>query len=203
LTDAVLRLIEKRRELPPEVTLLVGEPETLSYREVQNTAGHLIHGEADWEIREIPKALARTGAWIEDEILDEDPFIKPWMIDFADDHYALDVSRARTLLGWYPKHSLREALPRIIDSLKADPQGWYRSNKLNPSLVTADAPALPEAMAEEPRNEIETRWSLDNHASGVNSNETYTCPMHPDYHSDKPGKCPICNMQLVKPEKAL
>src|SRR5262249_25890473 len=41
LTDAVLRLIEKRRELPPEVTLLVGEPETLSYREVQNTAGHL------------------------------------------------------------------------------------------------------------------------------------------------------------------
>jgi nucleoside-diphosphate-sugar epimerase len=61
LTGAVLRLIEKRRELPPEVTLLVGEPETRSYREVQNTAGHLIHGEANWEIREIPKALARTG----------------------------------------------------------------------------------------------------------------------------------------------
>ena len=33
------------------------------------------------------------------------------MIDLADDHYDLDISRARTLLGWEPKHSLRETLP--------------------------------------------------------------------------------------------
>lgn len=25
----------------------------------------------------------------------------------------------------------------------------------------------------------------------------YTCPMHPDVHSDKPGKCPECGMNLV------
>jgi RND family efflux transporter MFP subunit len=25
----------------------------------------------------------------------------------------------------------------------------------------------------------------------------YHCPMHPDYHSDKPGNCPICGMKLV------
>ena len=24
----------------------------------------------------------------------------------------------------------------------------------------------------------------------------YTCPMHPDYHSDRPGNCPICGMPL-------
>jgi periplasmic mercuric ion binding protein len=28
----------------------------------------------------------------------------------------------------------------------------------------------------------------------------YTCPMHSDVHSDKPGKCPICDMALVKKE---
>ena len=28
----------------------------------------------------------------------------------------------------------------------------------------------------------------------------YTCPMHPDYVSDKPGSCPICGMNLVKKE---
>ena len=31
VTGVVARLIEKRRELPKELTLLVGEPETLSY----------------------------------------------------------------------------------------------------------------------------------------------------------------------------
>lgn len=30
---------------------------------------------------------------------------------------------------------------------------------------------------------------------------TYTCPMHPEVHSSKPGKCPKCGMNLVK-EKA-
>jgi len=27
---------------------------------------------------------------------------------------------------------------------------------------------------------------------------TYTCPMHPDVISDKPGKCPQCGMALVE-----
>ena len=27
---------------------------------------------------------------------------------------------------------------------------------------------------------------------------SYTCPMHPDVHADKPGKCPKCGMPLVK-----
>ena len=26
----------------------------------------------------------------------------------------------------------------------------------------------------------------------------YTCPMHPQVISDKPGKCPICGMNLVE-----
>jgi len=30
------------------------------------------------------------------------------------------------------------------------------------------------------------------------SSETYTCPMHPDIHTSKPGNCPKCGMKLVK-----
>lgn len=32
--------------------------------------------------------------------------------------------------------------------------------------------------------------------------ETYTCPMHPEVQSDKPGDCPKCGMTLIKKELA-
>jgi nucleoside-diphosphate-sugar epimerase len=143
LVDAFERLVERRAQLPRELTLLVGEPETLSYDELQRTLGRLIHGE-EWKTREIPKALARTGAWLQDNLpLIEEPFIKPFMIDLADDHYALDISRARTLLGWEPKHSLRETLPKMVQALKADPRGWYRANKLTPPSDLEEPAAQP------------------------------------------------------------
>ena len=30
----------------------------------------------------------------------------------------------------------------------------------------------------------------------------YTCPMHPEVDSDKPGRCPHCGMKLVEKEKS-
>jgi nucleoside-diphosphate-sugar epimerase len=134
-SEAILRLIERRKELPPELPLLLGEPEALGYGEMQHRIGELLHGEP-WETWHIPKPLAKTVAWVEEVILDEGSFIKPWMVDIADDHYALDITRARTLLGWEPKRSLRETLPKFIDALKTDPVGWYRANKLNASTVS-------------------------------------------------------------------
>ena len=32
--------------------------------------------------------------------------------------------------------------------------------------------------------------------------DVYYCPMHKNYHSDKPGNCPICSMKLVKLESS-
>jgi len=54
------------------------------------------------------------------------------MIDRANDHYALDITRARTVLGWEPKRSLRETLPKMIAALKTDPLGWFRENDIKP-----------------------------------------------------------------------
>ncbi len=31
-----------------------------------------------------------------------------------------------------------------------------------------------------------------------NRAKKYTCPMHPEVVRNRPGKCPICGMQLVK-----
>jgi nucleoside-diphosphate-sugar epimerase len=133
LVDAIARTIGHRQELPQEVAILIGEPETYSYDQLQRQLAQLIHGESDWDTQQIPKAVAKTGAWIQDKIPGlEDPFIKPWMIDLADDHYELDISRAQELLGWRPQHRLIDTLPRMIDALKADPVGWYQRHELEP-----------------------------------------------------------------------
>ena len=137
LIEALRLTVERRAQLPAETILLLGESETLSYDELQRTLGRLIHGE-DWETRRVPKAFAKTGAWLEDAVPFHDAFIKPWMIDLADDHFELDITRARTLLGWEPRHSLRETLPKMVAALKADPAAFYRENKLGEPPATAE-----------------------------------------------------------------
>jgi nucleoside-diphosphate-sugar epimerase len=132
LVDAFVGVIDRRKQLPPETILLIGEPGTLGYGDLQEEFGRLIHGR-EWDTYRVPAAAAKAGAWVQDNLpFGPEPFIKPWMIDRAGDHYELDISRARELLGWEPKHSLRETLPRMIAAVKADPAGWYRAHDLEP-----------------------------------------------------------------------
>ena len=132
LVDAIELLVQKRAKVPSELTLLLGEPDTMSYGEIQDVLGEIIHGD-DWTTIKIPKPVAKAGAWIQDVApLVDEPFVKPWMIEMADDHYALDISRARETIGWNPKHSFRETLPIIVEALIRDPVGWYKDNGLEP-----------------------------------------------------------------------
>jgi UDP-glucose 4-epimerase len=132
LMSALIKTIEKRHELPEEIAINIGEPVTPSYEQLQERIGLLVHRE-EWKTYEIPKPLAKAGAWAQD--LFGDPFIKPWMIDRADDHYELDISRAKTLLGWEPRHSLMDTLPAMISKLKVDPVAWYERNGLDTSGI--------------------------------------------------------------------
>lgn len=146
LADAVVRLVDRRRDLPPELPLLIGEPDAPGYGEIQDIVGEALHGEG-WKTLRVPQPLAKAGVVLQNELLSEDSFFKPWMIDSSNDHYLVDISRARDLLGWEPKHSLRETLPRIVAALKRDPVAWYRTNKLNENLVAwhqQDVPADEE-----------------------------------------------------------
>ena len=150
VVDSILRAVVRRRELPPEVTLLIGEPESLSYDELQRAFGRLIHG-VEWKTRAIPPVAAKVGARLQDMLpLGRPSFIKPWMVDLADDNIELDITRARTMLGWDPKRSLRETLPKMIPALKADPFAWYRENELKPPLWLREL-----APAGDPTKEIE------------------------------------------------
>jgi hypothetical protein len=53
------------------------------------------------------------------------------MIDLADQNYPVSLERARTQLGWEPKHTLRETLPEMVRRLHHDPKRWYETNGLS------------------------------------------------------------------------
>ncbi|NRP75908.1 dTDP-4-dehydro-6-deoxyglucose reductase [Ensifer psoraleae] len=144
LVEVFVRTVDRRGELPAESVMLIGEEETLSYGDLQKRFGQLIHGE-DWRTLVLPKGLAKTGAWVQTEVLDQETDIKPWMIENSDDHYEIDISRARTLLDWEPRHSLAITLPEMIGRLKEDPTDWYAKNKLEPSAVAASGPEIEQA----------------------------------------------------------
>jgi nucleoside-diphosphate-sugar epimerase len=131
LVDCFHRVVKHRRELSDLEVFLIAEPDVMSYDELQDRIGELIYGK-EWPTIRIPKAMAKVGAWAQDVLTDEDgdTFIKPWMIELADQHYPVAIDKAQRKLHWKPKHRLRDTLPEMIRRLKRDPERWYEKNKL-------------------------------------------------------------------------
>lgn len=153
LIDIFKRCVARRNELPADCTLLAGEPEAMSYKALQHELGRLIHGEDGWQTLILPENLAKAGAWLQvkstpvvPDVIDhgEQPFIRPFLIELASDHYALDISRARQLLDWQPQHCLKDRLPQMVDNLKKDPLAWYQRNGIRPPAWMSEANELGE-----------------------------------------------------------
>lgn len=130
LVKVIQVVIEKRRGLPEEALFVIGEPKTLSYQQMQNTIGQILYAKP-WKTIRVPKWFAKLGAWVQNTLpFFKKSFIKPWMIDLADDHYELDVSLAIKMLGWMPAKNLESTLIKMLQDLKTDPKKWYEENKL-------------------------------------------------------------------------
>lgn len=137
---AIAAAIDQRGRLPEETTLLIGENETVSYGQLQDQIGHLIHGR-EWVTYEIPKTVAKVGAWLQDVMpLGPEPFVRPWMVDLADDAYCVDTSLATETLGWRPEHALASTLPVMIRHLLDEPERWFRENDLDLPKVPREKP---------------------------------------------------------------
>lgn len=130
LTNAIGITVEKRKELPEDVTFLIGEGKTLSTDQLQRLIANCCHGKEMTTIR-IPKIVAKIGAWLQWKLPGmPETFIRPWMIDLADNNWTLDISKAKKLLGWEPKHDVEKMIPKMIEDLKKDPAKWYEANML-------------------------------------------------------------------------
>lgn len=141
MLDLFRRVVDRRDQLEPGEVILAGEPDVLGYGHLQDRIGELIHGEPRWRTVTLPTGLARLGAAIETraepvvpDALDqgEKPFIRPFMIEMASDHYAPDISKAQRLLGWSPEHRIEDGLQVLVAALKDDPLEWYRDNGITP-----------------------------------------------------------------------
>jgi nucleoside-diphosphate-sugar epimerase len=130
LVNCFREVVERRQELGQHELLLIAEPEVMSYAELQDKLGELLHGK-EWPTIRIPKMVAKAGAWVREKMGgEEETFIKPWMVDLADANYPVEIARAREALGWEPAHRLRDTLNEMILRLKRDPRRWYDENHL-------------------------------------------------------------------------
>jgi len=144
---AFRRAVDRRKDIPSGTAILIGEPEAAGYDALQDEIGYLIHGAEDWPTVRLPKPVAAAGALAQaalepvvPDAIDQGqaPFVKPFMVAMADDHYELNITRARQLLGWEPRHRLKDELAAMIATLKRDPAAWYQANAI----------PLPAALAE-------------------------------------------------------
>ena len=131
LIEAIQKVVDRRKEMPHEMTLLLGEDKTYSYECFQREIGKYAFGKA-WKTLKIPKWIAKLGSFFLQYIPGlKDSFIKPWMIDVADDHYELDITRAKKTLDWEPKNAAIDLIPIWIEQLKKEPLAWYYENELH------------------------------------------------------------------------
>ena len=140
MIDAFKRTVDRRDRLDPDIAILVGEQRGLGYQALQTKIGEAIHGAEEWETLVAPGPAAKLGAWVQTQaeplIPDafdegEKPFIRPFMIDLASDHYALDTRRAEALLDWSPRHSIGDGIMSLVEALKDDPHAWYEANGIH------------------------------------------------------------------------
>jgi len=141
LCDCLNRVIRRASHLQQRELFLITEPEVLSYAELQEILGQMIHGVA-WPAIRIPQVVARAGAWVADHLQSTDARDRNlrWPLHQLNQHYVANVTRAETLLEWSPAHSFRSELSEIISVFRRDPQRWYEMHNIplpdNPQDLT-------------------------------------------------------------------
>ena len=72
-------------------------------------------------------------------------------------------------------------------------------NTLRGGCCGGDSMSMTE-MKEHSQHQLDAKSTAN--SKDKTSSPSYTCPMHPDVKSDRPGKCPKCGMNLAKAKES-
>ena len=109
--------------------IFIAEEKPVSYHHIAKTTTSLLH--QSFLLVTVPKFVALIGAFFL-YLIEKNGFLKPWMIQYADEHYEMDVSKAKQLIGWKPFRSLKSCLPSMLEIARDRPQDWLRANEKRP-----------------------------------------------------------------------
>jgi nucleoside-diphosphate-sugar epimerase len=114
--------------------LLIGQESPVTYEEIHRRASRAFYGK-ELLLQRIPSGLAYIGAKVLQAVasrLGKRRFIQPWMIEFAGEHFAFDLSHTEEVLGWTPSRSLHEDLDRILQLAAYHSDVWLEVNEKRP-----------------------------------------------------------------------
>ena len=132
--DAFLKAVEALEGSGGLHRLLVGEERPVTYRQINDAASRAF-GYGERRLWEMPRFIARVGAWVLGwwaKLWGREPFIRPWMVDFAGEHFEFDLTETRRQIGWEPEGYLGERLDAICRRAAVHREVWLRKNESRP-----------------------------------------------------------------------
>ncbi len=128
LVNALVKVVGRRKRLPPELVLNIGENSAVSFEELYQDM-----------IKLLAVDESKIFAGIEATVQKEEETRSKYQQSFIQaslagrkEAYVLDSSKAKLIVGWEPKHALLQTLPVMLNTLRWNPLYWYQKNKLNP-----------------------------------------------------------------------
>jgi len=129
--------IASRSELRGEARvgrLLIGEGAPVTYRDIHERSSLAFHA-AVLPLLPVPMWLAWFGAaalgWLGDRIGIR-RFLRPWMVQFAGEHFEFSLQETQEAIDWAPQHQLRDVLDDILDFAATHPELWLEINRARP-----------------------------------------------------------------------
>jgi len=131
---SVSRCIERHAGFAPFEVFLVSPSGAVSHTQMFSAMRRAADGRTPAEPILVPRGLARLGLSLQAALgwlVRRPPYEQPWMLDFVDRPWAVDVSYTESRLAWSctPGMGVLDRLPRILERFKGDRRAWELRNR--------------------------------------------------------------------------